>query len=470
MRFEEKAVCKECRELNINCADSKKCLPIRQPLRNYTGIRCTADGFDCALPVTIDSHSSCSYQCLYCFSDNILGHSVLSARESLPGQTSLRKLENIFKDKTLQEKAHWHIKKALKYDNRNKDGYPCAVQLGGLCDPCDSIEQNQGWLLDFLDIAIKYEQPVRISTKGVIFMIPEYLEKLKKAPHLFWVAFSTITDDDEVMKRVDRFAPTASQRIECVKKLTEIGVKTSLRLRPMIVGITDRDGAYKRLINKFADAGSRAISYEIGFFPSTVPGKDKWKWERLSKISGHDLKGIYGSFGKMQSCTRPSYLWAENIMHSVKEIAHSRGMTCGVSDPVWKQLSDVGCCCGIKPEDPVFGNWEREGATNALVNARDGKNKGLIRLADITPEWAKTMCSVGMVNPGAGPKAVARRYHETWADILKDTWNRVGKERSPMNYFQGALQLAGFDEEGNRVYKYVGLKRQNKESHWNIVE
>ena len=35
----------------------------------YGGIRFTADAMDCALPIAIDSHSGCSYNCLYCFSN-----------------------------------------------------------------------------------------------------------------------------------------------------------------------------------------------------------------------------------------------------------------------------------------------------------------------------------------------------------------------------------------------------------------
>lgn len=468
MRFQTTKVCAECAAAGINCADRKKCAPIRTAPRSYGGIRHTADGFDCALPVTIDSHSSCAYECLYCFSDNILGHSTAHNRTDechQVGETSLRAIENIFADKNMERPANRLTKMALRYDKRNAGGFPCAVQLGGLCDPGDSIEQNHGWLLDFMDLAIKYDQPVRMSTKGGVFLLPEYLKKIAIKPHLFWVAFSTITDDDNLLQQVDRYATTASQRIQSVKNLTAIGVKTSLRLRPMIVGITDKNRAYESLIRKFADAGARAISYEVGFYPRGIPKNSKWKWAMLNKLCGHDLKSIYSSFGKLQACTRPSYLWTENIMHRVKEIAHDCGMVVGVSDPVWKQLSDVGCCCGISPDDPVFGNWEPENATNAMLVARTtGKE---IHFADIAPPWAFEMSAGKMVNYGAGPTVLYRKTHETWADKLREVWNDIGKERSAMNYFQGALEPCGFDERGDRIYRYKGLQRRRLKTEWN---
>ena len=70
-------------------------------------------------------------------------------------------------------------------------------------------------------------------------------------------------------------------------------------------------------------------------------------------------------------------------MHAIKEEALKYGMNIGVSDPVWKQLGETGCCCGIEPDDPVFGNWQEQSATNQLLLARDTGR--LIHFEDILP-------------------------------------------------------------------------------------
>jgi len=455
MRYEEQNVCKECVKFGLNCKDLKKCNPVKQNLRQFNGIRHTADGFDCALPVTIDSHSYCAYECLYCFSDNLQGHTAGGDRGV--GQTSLAAVERIFAGGG--GKFGELVRRALRYDRPNAAGYPTPVQLGGLTDPCDSIEQNQGWLLKYIDLAIKYNQPTRISTKGAIFLLPEYKKAIAKAPHLFWVAFSMITDDDVMMRKIDRFAPDATTRLRTMKVLSDLGVRTSLRFRPVMYRISDIDNAHLRLIDKAADAGARAVSYEVMFYPNRLPTTSKWKYQLLDEIGGVSYKSIYRNFGKMQACTRPSYLWTEQIMHEIRDHSHKRGMDVGVSDPVWKQLSDFGCCCGINPEDEVFGNWEVENATNALIKA---KNTGeLIYFADICPDWADDMLLSKMVNLGAGPKIVYDRKVKTWADKLRENWNIVQGERSVMNYFQGALKPVGRDENGDLIYKYEGLKRGN---------
>jgi len=309
------------------CAMCKKrtwCEPARTNLRAYSGIRPTSDGFDCALPVSIDSHSVCAYGCLYCFSDNTLQHR--DARLKPMGQTSLGSIERLFDG----EGGKWFdlLRKALKYDNRNENGYPCPVQLGAINDPGDHIELQQGWLLKFLDLAIKYRQPVRMSTKGTVFLHADYLKAIAQAPELFWVAFSIITPDDEVIAKVDRRAPPASKRLQAMKNLSDLGVKTSLRFRPILPGISDRTKnypqAWKTLIDKAVEAGAYATSIECGFVPGAMTRTLAARWKRLGEIAGLDFKKVYRSFGPSQSCMRPAYTWTEEIMHAVTEHAREK--------------------------------------------------------------------------------------------------------------------------------------------------
>ena len=66
LRFQTNNTCQECH----GCNDFTNCIEAKQPLDNsYKGIRFSADGFDCALPVSMDSHNFCSFKCIYCFSN-----------------------------------------------------------------------------------------------------------------------------------------------------------------------------------------------------------------------------------------------------------------------------------------------------------------------------------------------------------------------------------------------------------------
>lgn len=464
-RFKQLGQAAVCASCDFNCPSGKVCEPARiEKPREYGGIRLTSDGFDCALPVTIDSHSKCSYECAYCFSEQLMGH--LDTKQKPIGQTSLRYIERIFAGEGGKFGAS--VRKALRHGKKNP--YPCPIQLGGINDPCDNIERQQGWLKDYIKLAIKYNQPTRISTKGVLLREPDYLRELEKAPHLFWVTFSCNSPDDELVRRVDKRAPPPSERIATAKVLSALGCKTAIRFRPIYPGLSDRTPryprAYETLIEMLAEAGGSAISAEVGFVPMRFTKHQQRKWDAMEKTINTPLKEIYKNLGKSQTCFRPSYQWTENIMHAIAEVTHRCGLTLGVSDPVWKQLTDTGCCCGMLPEDEVFGNWEVENATNALLRAKRAHERGeclVLRLEDITPPWAHEVLMSVMCNLGAGPKTVFDKRHKTWADYLREVWEDPRFERGPRQYFQGAL--APVELEGGEVgYEYVGLERANRDT------
>jgi DNA repair photolyase len=460
LRYQRTKVCGECKG---GCGTGKLCEPVRKPLRDYQGMRFTADGFDCALPVSIDSHSMCSFSCLYCFSNFLGGHGYGEV-----GQYRLGTLERILSGES-QGRISNAIRKALKRDGKQQ---PCPVQLGALADPFDNIERNQGWALKLPALLKKYNQPCRISTKGKLFLLDEYLDAYSE-PDLFWVAFSIISIDDDVLRSVDKFAPTATERLECMRRLHSRGVKTTLRIRPMIPGITDytkkHPKALRELIEKGAEAGAESVSIEVLFVPGVMGIGEKAKFKELCDISGYDLVKIYKDITpKGGACIRPSRYWTEEVVHHALEVTHECGMHFTISDPVWKELNDFSCCCGIPPNDPIFGNWERESATEALLQSKWAFEKGkkkLVGIKDLVPPWAydilkQDMC---MITRAKGKASVK---YEKWADKLIETWNDLRTNRGVLHYFQGVLLPAKRDKEGNILYKYNPVERENRKTIW----
>jgi len=427
-------------------------------LRSYGGIRITNDGNDCALPVVIDSHSHCSFGCAYCFSENNFGH--IKGRDQGLGQTPLATVEAIFSGGGGKQGELFRA--ALRYDQRNAHGFPAPVQLGGINDPCDNIERQQGWLLRFLKLCIKYKQPVRISTKGAVLLEPDYQRVIAQAPQLFWILVSIVTPDEILAAKVERHAPPPKKRIEVIQAMSKLGCFTGLRFRPVVPGLSDSTPryplAYKTLIDWSADAGAQAMEYEIIYVPMRFHGEQRKAWDRMERDIGVPLRKVYMKMGPAQASLRPSATWMEQIVCAIHEHAKQRGMIVGVSEPSWKELNDDGCCCGMVRTHPVFGNYEPRNFTQAIVDARDtGK---LIRLADVTPVWAPTtkmssICNIG----GAGPLAAYAKRHMMYSDFIKNDWNNARSVRNPLTYFQGALEARV--ENGEVCYAFKGQNRRN---------
>lgn len=339
-RYKRINTCQECG----SCDDKKRCINAKSELDNsYKGIRFSADGFDCALPVSMDSHTMCSFSCVYCFSNFLEGHNQSSVNLK---QYNLKRLEKILAGQYTDQVSK-NIYMGLKRDQKQ----PCPIQLGAINDPFDNIERQQGWALQLPALLKKYNQPCRISTKGTLLSLPEYLDAFS-IPEIFWVAFSIISIDDELLSKIDRNAPPPSARIATMKKLSERGVKTSLRFRPIMPNLSDttpaHPHAWKELIEKCAEAGAKAVSMEAIFTPSVIKPEKKKDWIMLEEILRLPLRKIY-SVNRIKggACNRLRRELAEDIFYGAYELCKKLGLTFASSDPLFKHLNMSGCCCGF---------------------------------------------------------------------------------------------------------------------------
>jgi DNA repair photolyase len=441
-RYTRVNTCQECK----GCADFSNCVSAKAELDNsYKGVRFSADGFDCALPVSMDSHTMCSYKCIYCFSNFLEGHNQSATQLK---QFNLKRLENILAG-NYKDQVSKNIWIGLKRDQKQ----PCPIQLGALNDPFDNIERQQGWALQLPALLKKYNQPCRISTKGVLLGEPEYLDAFS-VPDIFWVAFSLISIDDELLAKIDRKAPSATQRIETMRRLSARGVSTSLRFRPIMPNLSDRTekhpNACKELIEKCAEAGAKAVSMEAIFTPSVIKPEKKKDWDMLEEILRLPLRKIYGvNRIKGGACNRLRRELAEDIFYLARDTAHKCGMTFASSDPLFKHLNDTGCCCGIRPDDPVFGNWQRENATNAVVDARSGLK---VSAEAYIPKWSRTQPMKGMC---FSTNAMSKVMENTmWSEKLRNGWNDLKSNRGVLYYLQGILKPVGVNAIGDIEYVY----------------
>jgi DNA repair photolyase len=379
------------------------------------------------------------------------------------GMANLRKLELMLAGEpgTNNHQVPLEVyREALNFDKKKR----CPIQWGALGDPFDNIERNQKLGIDVIKLLTKYKQPCRISTKGRLVAEKPYIKLM--SPELFWIAFSIITPDDEMSLRVEKWAPSTSERLAAMKKLSKQGFSTSLRFRPAIPGISDRTKnnprAHLELIERSAEAGARSISFEVLFVPSIQPPHIKFLMEKLEKIAGTPLTRWYRKTSIGTACLRSSRTWKEEFMLSTIEKARECGLIIGVSDPHWKEESDFGCCCGIPPDDPYFGGWQRHNALEAIHKAR--RTKKPVTAEDGVPAWSDKVTFEAMICQ-TGPKKVhLKRIGYTWGDKLRAVWNDVRSPRGPLRYFEGVLMPKGEDKKGNIKYVYKKPARKKKKA------
>ncbi len=457
------------------CETRTYCQPLKGKARRYDGARFTADCFDCAIHLSLDTYSSCSFDCLYCFSNYLVRNPEIKAKTSTAdlGAMAPSDVEDIL-DLTRTGGGHHE---AMRACIRDPGGGRRVIQWGALGDPFDNIERHQQVGRGYIPLFQKYEQPVRVSTKGGLLLQDKtYLGLLAVRPELFWFAFSTITIDDDVLAVVDRRAPNATERLRAMKALTSMGCRASIRMRPILRNVTDRTPkhpqAWRELLQRSREAGAEAVSMEFVFVPGSLKPGVGMRWDEIERITGFPYRRFYkATSDKFCSCLRSSRWWKEELTFAIREEAHKLGMVFSVSDPHWKEWNDTGCCCGMRPTDPVFGKWETKQACQALLDARldvERGGKGLIHYADVVPEWAKTVIARSLLCV-TGPKGAATAARMTFADYHhRHIWNDANSPRGPRVYFGGVLEVAGKDENGDLVYRYVGSERKHGDYGWDV--
>jgi len=440
--------CSDCGKCDSN---GERCAPFRRKPTKYRGIRLTGEFFDCALPVAIDSHSTCSFGCLYCFAGNTQGHRMGSYDKPV-GQTPPAELDRILSGGGGALGKAFRI--ALKREGQHEhEKRPAPWQVGALADPFDEIERAQGWLPEFAKVVAKHRQPTRMLSKGHAHLSKQHLAAFGLAPDMFWICATIITPDDGIAAKLEVGASPIAKRLEALKAAHEEGVRVSVQMRPMLPGATDatkrHPRAYAEILERAREVGAEAVTCEAFYLPSGVRNSAA-RWKAMSAALGWPVYETWQRFGKIQQCARAPRQWTEAIMFLVRDKAHELGMTFAVSDPTWAELGDTGCCCGLPEGDPIWGNFEKRQAKQALLDAVRG---AVVSVEDYMPEWADIPLQA--VFPiGIGPSRVQRERITLATRLRERYWNNTEDYRSVFRYFQGALVPVGKTPEGNIKYRY----------------
>jgi DNA repair photolyase len=421
------------------------------------GIRFSSDAMDCSIPIAIDPRNFCAYNCRYCFSENLMRN---------PDRNPAMVENKQFSIKRLEKFLHRDLKDAVSQAMYPLLDSGCPVQLGAMGEPFDEVELQTGWALQAIPLFIKYKIPVRISTKGArVLQRPEYLKLFESSPDQFWFAFSIICNDDNLIAKIDRGAPTTSQRLKAMKALTNLGCKASLRFRPFLPGVSDiypggPKNAWEVLIDRSHEAGARAISFEWIFIDRSLTPQQKVDFNQMYEIMGDPNFGKYWrkSSHRKESCLRGNRFYKRAMTMKIREKTLGLGWNFGISDPHFKEYNSTSSCCGFPDTgDKWFSNFSHEQLTAVLVEAKRRYEAGTpkqITYNDWKPGWAENVRVADCVNLGNWHEHRKKKY-QTMADAFHNKWNKPDHPRGPYIYFDKVLVPVGTDEaSGDLIYEY----------------
>lgn len=404
----------------------------------YQSPRWTGEIADCSLPLTFDTYSNCSFGCVYCFSQYQRG--IGGAKEDYFS----KKVKAVNPEK---------IKKIFSLEDKNSQFYQYIktrrpIQYGGLSDQFDGFEKKYGVTYEILKYLREINYPICFSTKSAwVFHDPKYQELFKGADN--WnVKFSIITLDERDAKRIEVGVPTPRERLDAMREYNKLSKGgTTLRLRPFIVGVSDK--TYLDLIKEAADAGATAVTTEFFCLEMRSIKQAREHYQTISDCAGFDIVEFYRKYSNGSGYLRLNRKVKEKYIYKMKELCHNLGMRFYVSDAHFKECSDNCCCCALPPS----WDYSRGHFAAALQIA---KKTGKVQWSDIEKdmyfldfEYSKAQ---GFNINSSENKA--KFADMTLKDYLRYLWNSPKRGQSPYKIFERVLKPDGVDENGDIIYKY----------------
>jgi len=260
----------------------------------------------CPPKLTFNPYTGCDHQCIYCY-----------ASSYIPSFSDCRPKKDLLT--------------ALKREAAKLNGE--TISIANSSDPYPRAEVSAGLTRRCLEILAESNCRIQIITKSNLVTRDDDL--LGKVPST--VALTITTDDDNLAKQIEPFAPSPSQRLRAAQDLIKAGIPVSVRIDPVIPLVNDQP---QKLVATLASIGVKHLTC------STYKAKAD-NWMRLTTAMptvAEKLKPLYFQQGEKigGSALLPKELRFK-LLKSMRDLAVANGMKFGVCREGLAQLNTAPC-------------------------------------------------------------------------------------------------------------------------------
>lgn len=190
----------------------------------------------------LNVYRGCSHRCQYCYA--LYSHQYLESGK------------NFFD--TIYVKTN--IIEALEKQLSSKRWKREVINLGGVTDSYQPIEEKYKLMREVLKLMIKYKTPIVISTKSdLILRDIDLLTELASVASVN-VAVTITTMDENIRNKIEPGGKPSEKRLEVLKQLSGKDIGLGLHLMPILPMITDNE---ENIENIFREVSKVPIDYAI---------------------------------------------------------------------------------------------------------------------------------------------------------------------------------------------------------------
>lgn len=231
-----------------------------------------------------------------------------------------------------------------------------------------------------------------------------------------------------------------------IAKLNPVGGVT-LRLRPYIIGVSDKD--VKELIKQAANAGATALSTEFFCLEQRSVSGVNYHFPIISEVVGFDIAKWYRKRSHGSGYLRLTRDIKRPYVDEMEELCDKYNLRFYVSDAHFKERCHNGSCCGLSED----WNYTRGQGCEALQIA---KKTGQVSWSDISPhldylDGISWDGAKGYNYSSCERRAAYQGF--SMIDYLRYTWNHPKLGQSPYMMFEGVIKPVGIDDMGDLIYE-----------------
>jgi len=260
----------------------------------------------CPPKLTFNPYTGCDHRCVYCY-----------ASSYIPNFSDCRPKKDVLA--TLKREAAKLNGETISLCN-SSDPYPLAEASEGLTRRC-------------LEILAESNCKIQIITKSDL-VVRDY-DLLSKTPST--VALTITTEEDDLARLIEPFAPLPSQRLRAAEDLIKAGVPVAVRIDPIIPFLNDQPHG---LIEDLACMGVKHLMC------STYKVKPD-NWMRLAQVMpeiAEKLKPLYLQQGeKIGGNTLLPRELRYKLLKGIRDFSMTQGMKFGVCREGFAELNTASC-------------------------------------------------------------------------------------------------------------------------------
>ena len=361
-------------------------------LKNF--IETSTHIINCPLPINIDLYDNikCPFGCIYCFANRFRASLYTSFYDNYK-EVGIRSCSpDYFLPK---------MEKLLTASERSIGGaspltkglaMKIPIRIGARFENMLYAERDRKVTLRMLQFLTENKYPVIVNTKSPLIAEDNYVKVLSSFKKGTGVQITMISSDQELLSKLEPFAPSLKERMKACKILTDEGIHVVARLQPLMFFINDEKSKVDDYIAMLKESGIKNVAMENMSYRIATPKMQ----EQFIKM-GYD-------FTKMEQFTTFSQRISSFLMSKFSAYLRKHGLNISSNDfGQATENSHEYVCCGfdnVAPWDNInYGNIftamrfiQRRGKVTAwsdfdsFVNKKGGFLSDSVR-ADVQNIW-----------------------------------------------------------------------------------